>query len=509
MNVYSRARLGAGAVLLAAAPLAAQTPPPAAAPTASACTIDQTAPGQLALVSLSLTKASVAGGKPEDRAKNLRESVKRLTEKPQDYAKNEAERQFTLGRALMLYAEPLPGPVFTAPRGDVGYTTDKTQPVDLLAAADSAFTAAERARPECVATIAQYRSQQPWAKLANAAVTALNTQKADSAELYARQALVVNRSNPYPYVVLANVARMRKNSAGVLENSRQVIATAGTDTAYNEVRQRAYVDVGYYLGEQAKAAPAAQKAALSAEAAKAYRAYLAEAPNGSEAAAVQGQLAMLLSASGDTAAVASTYAPMLANPAAYSDIALAQAGLTAEQAKRTADAVKLYEASLQKNPNFRDVLYNLGSAYYDSKRYDAMAPVLTRLLAVDPNNPDNFLLKAYYHQGKINGLKAGPQRKLHTDSLVVWNTRSKSAPLVVRVEGFQRTDAQSSLKGSVENRGASAKTVAVTVEFLDKDGKVVATQRADVGAVAPKAKKSFTVTATAPGVAAYRYQPLS
>ena len=507
MNVSVRARAIVGAALLAAAPAAAATP---AAPASSACTIDQSAPGQLAVVSLSLTKASVTGAKPEDRAKNAREAVKRLTEKPDQYAKNEAERQFALGRALMLYAETMPGTAYTAPRGEVGYTTNKEQPVQLLAAADSAFTAVERARPECAATIAsQYRTQQPWAKLANSAVTALNAQQADSAELYAKQALVVNRANPYPFVVLANVARIRKDAAGVLANSRQVIATAGTDTSYNDVRQRAYIDVGYYLAEQAASAPAAQKTALNAEAAKAYRAYLAEAPNGADAAAVQGQLAMLLSASGDTAAVASTYAPMLANPAGFGDIALAQGGVTAERAKRTADAVKLYEASLQKNPNFRDVLYNLTSAYYDSKQYDKMAPTLARLLSIDPNNPDNFLLKAYYHQGKINGLKPGAARKLHTDSLVVWNTRSKSAPLAVRMAGFQRGDAQTTLTGAVENRGAAAKTVAVTVEFLDKDGKVVATQRADVGSVAPKQSKPFTVTATGAGVVAYRYQPLS
>ena len=47
------------------------------------------------------------------------------------------------------------------------------------------------------------------------------------------------------------------------------------------------------------------------------------------------------------------------------------------------------------------------------------------------------------------------------------------------------------------------------VEFFDKDGKVVATQRADVGSVAPKQSKTFTVSAEAPGVVAYRYQPVS
>jgi tetratricopeptide (TPR) repeat protein len=506
MNVSVRALTSMGAALLVTAPLAAQTPAPAGS---QACTVDQSAPGQLAVVSLSLTKAAVPGAKPEDRAKNAREAVKRLTEKPEQYSKNEAERQFALARALMLSAEALPGPVFTAKRGDVGFTSNKEQPVDLLAAADSAFTAVERARPECAATIAQYRATQPWAKLANSAVTALNTQKIDSAEVYAKQALVVNRSNPYPYVVLANVARTRNNNALVLENSRKVIATAGTDTTYNDIRQRAYIDVGYYLSEQAKAAPEAQKAALNAEAAKALRAYLAEAPNGPDAPAVQGQLALLLSASGDSAAVASTYPPMLANPAGFSDIALAQAGVTAEKAKRTADAVKLYEASLQKNPYFRDVLYNLTSAYYDAKQYDAMAPTLAKLLAIDPNNPDNFLLKAYYHQGKMNALKAGAAKKLHTDSLVVWNTRSKTAPVAVRVTGFQRGEAKSTLTGKVENRGAAAKPYALTIEFLDKDGKVVATQRADVGSVAPKQSKEFTVTADGPGVVAYRYQPLS
>ena len=505
MHVSARALAGAAATLWAAAPLVAQTPAPAPA---GACTIDQVAPGQLAVVSLSLTKAS-ASAKPEDRAKNVRDAVKRLTEKPAQFAANEPERQLALGRALMLYAEPLPGPVYTAKRGDVGFATEKEAQIDLLAAADSAFTAAERGRPGCTATVAQYRAQQPWLKLVNASVAAVNAQKADSAELYAKQALVVNRSNPFPYVVIANVARAKNNAAGVLENSRKVIETTGTDTTYNEIRQRAYVDVGYYTSEQAKTAPAAQKAALNAESVKALRAYLAEAPNGSEAPAVQAQLAMVLGATGDSAAVASTYAGMLANPEPYSDIALAQAGVTAERSKRLPDALKLYEASLKKNPYFRDVLYNLASAYYDAKQFDAMGPVVSRLLALDPNNPDNFLLKAYFHQGKMNAIKSGPTKKLHTDSLLAWNAKSKSAAVAVKVTGFERGAAKSTLTGTVENRGKAAKPYALTVEFIDKDGRVVATQRADVGSVAPKQAKPFTITADGPGVVAYRYQPLS
>jgi tetratricopeptide (TPR) repeat protein len=507
MNVSVRALAAASAALCAASGLMAQAAPaaPAAGP---ACTVDQQAPGQLAVVSLSLTKAT-ASSKPEDRAKNVRDAVKRLTEKPEQFKANEAERQFALGRALMLYAEPLPGPAYSTTRGEVGFTANKEATVDLLAAADTAFTAVERLRPECVATVAGYRAQQPWLKLVNDAVAALNAQKADSAEVLARRALVVNRSNPYPYVVLANVARTKENGAGLVENSRKVIETAGADTAYADVRQRAFIDVGYTLGEQAKAAPAAQKAALTAEAAKSYRAYLAEAPTGQDAPAVQASLAQLLAASGDSTAVAATYAAMLANPAAYSDVALAQAGVTAERAKRTPDAVKLYEASLQKNPYFRDVLYNLASAYYDTKQFEPMNGVLTRLLALDPNNPDNYLLKAYYHQGKMNALKTGAAKKLHTDSLVVWNGKSKSAPVAVKVTNFQRGDAKSTLTGTLENRGAAAKPYALTVEFLDKDGKVVATQRADVGSVAPKESKPFTVTADGPGVVAYRYAPLS
>jgi tetratricopeptide (TPR) repeat protein len=505
MHGAARALAGAAATLWGAAPLVAQTPTAGAA---QACTIDQAAPGALALPSLSLTKAA-ATTKAEDRAKNVRDAVKRLTEKPDQFKANEPERQFALGRAYMLYAEMLPGPQYVAKRSEVGFTSNKDATIDLLAAADSAFTAVDQARPSCVATVAQYRSQQPWVKLINAAVAAVNAQQADSAEMYAKQSLLVNRANPYPYVVLANVARVRKNEPGILENSRKIIEVAGTDTTYNDVRQRAYIDVGYLLSEQAKVAPAGQKAALNAEATKALRAYLAEAPNGADAPAVQAQLAGALAASGDTAAVASTYAAMLSNPAAYGDVALAQAGVTAERAKRTGDAVKLYEASLQKNPYFRDVLYNLASAYYDTKAYDQMGQVLTRLLALDPNNPDNFLLKAYYHQGKMNGIKSGPVKKLHTDSLLAWNTKSKSAPVAVKMTNFQRLETKSTLTGTVENRGAAAKPYVLTIEFLDKDGKVVATQRADVGSVAPKTSKPFTVSAEAPGVVAYRYQPLS
>jgi tetratricopeptide (TPR) repeat protein len=489
--------------LLALAGTAGAQQPAQQAAQPSACDVNQNSPKELATATFRLTQLA-AVAKPEDRAKTLRDVVKSLTEKKID---NVDGKNLLLGQALVAWSEQ-PGIGQTVKRGDLGFTTDKDATVDVLAAADTAFTAVETAKPGCKAQVATYRQQKAWLDLVNGALGALNANQLDSAQALATRSLVISRAAPYAYHVLANVAKAKKDMAAAKTNWAKVVETAGSDTVYNDVRRNAFVNLGLAAQEAAAAASGAEKTAKAQEAAKYYQRYLAEAGQSPDAPAVQAQLAQVLALTGDTAAVKAAYQDQLANPTKYNDIALAQAGVNAARANNAADAAKLFELALADNPNQRDALYNLGSTLYDSGQYDEMLPLIKRLLVVDPSNPQNYLLAAYAHQGLMKSTKAAKAKKLHTDSLLYYKEKSEKMPVAVTITSFQRLAAKTTLEGQIQHKGAAPKTYQVKVEFLDKAGNVVATQETSVGPVAKGETKSFSVSVDKGGIVAFRYAPL-
>ena len=490
--------LGAGVALggvLAAAPLTAQQ---------TACSIDETASKELAMVQLALGRGASSTISPPDRARSLRDAVKRLTDKPQE---NAAAKSLLLGRTLMLWATQ-PGIGTTATRGELGFSSGKDQRVEILAAADTAFTAVETAMPECRAVVAAAREAEPWLGTVQAALAALSASQLDSAEALARRSLVINRESPYAYHVLANVARQRKDTPAAIGYWQKAIETSRGDTSAAVVRQRAYYDLGVTASDAAMQGSGADRQARSKEAIEAFRAYLAEAPTSSDAPVVQTRLANLLTAVGDTSAVAAIYADQLANPTRYGDIALTQAGVIAWRANRVADAAKLYEAALAANPNQRDALSNLAATYHDLGRPADMLDVSKRLVTVDPSNPDNWLFFAYAYQGLARGTKDQKLVRAYTDSLLKYKAKSDSLPVKVSFTRFSREEAKTTLVASVENRSTAPKTYQLKVEFLDRAGNVVATQEASV-AVAPKESKQVTIAVDKGGIVGFRYSPLS
>ena len=82
-------------------------------------------------------------------------------------------------------------------------------------------------------------------------------------------------------------------------------------------------------------------------------------------------------------------------------------------------------------------------------------------------------------------------------------------PVVLRVTQFARGSARAVLNGEIENRGTAPKSFNLSLEFLDREGKVVATQEVPVEGVAPQSSKPFTVTVPQGGIVAFRYKPLA
>lgn len=499
-----KAFLIAAATIVVATPLVAQqtAPPAAQAATGPQCEIDQGRPQAVARSMLSLTRAQAAmkGGDP---TKDLKDIVTILTA-PNLKNENPVGRAFMLASAYVFLLEQ-PGIEAIMPRGSVGITTDPGTPIDLFAAADSAITIVEQTSPACATYMAAFRQQKAWLDVTNAAINALNANKLDSAELLANRSLKLERSSPYPYTVLAGVAKSRKNNAAVIEFAKKVVEKAGNDSAYADVKNRAIFEIASTQSDVALAATGAERQRLAREAIASWS-RLVDSRDNIEGTNAVAQLQKLYVAAGDSASLAKIYAPMLASPSKYSEGALLQAGVIASQIKRPADAATLFAGVVAANPYSRDGLNNLAASYLQAGDASKVIPIIDKLIALDPDNPDNYMLYAFTYAAKVKNLKDLKQQRIWNDSLVYWNSRSEKMPVKVLFTEFSRNNEGTTLAGEIENRGTTAKTYALAVEFLGPTGNVLFTETASVGPVAPKAKKTFRLRNAGTGVAGYRYK---
>lgn len=492
----------AAATIVGASTAFAQNPP--AAPAGPQCEIDQGKPQALARATLSLTRAQAAmkGGDP---TKDLKDVVATLNA-PNFKNENPVGRAYMLASAYIFLLEQ-PGIQGVTPRSAIGLTTDPTATIDLYAAADSAITIVENSSPACKTMMSAFRQQKPWLDVTNSAINALNAQKLDSAEIYARQSLTLDRNSPYAYTVLASVAKQRKNFPAMIEYSKQVVTTAGDDTTYADVKERAQYELASTLTDQVKSAPAAQKKALAQQAIAAWTALVGSKDNVEGTVAVR-NLQELYIAAGDSASLGKVYAPMIADPDKYSEGALLQAGVLASQFKRPDDASLLFKAVVKQNPYSRDALNNIAASLLQAGETEEATPYIDKLVALDPSNPDNYMLYAFTYVGKLKKKNDVKTTKLYNDSLVYWNSKAEKMPVKVSFTEFSRNSEGTTLAGTIENRGTTAKSYTLAVDFLGPDGNVLFTETANVGPVPPKGSKEFRIKNAKTGVAGYRYKPL-
>jgi tetratricopeptide (TPR) repeat protein len=483
----------------AAAPVAAQNPAKAAA------TCDPTAntKGDIARAQFSMTRAIAAADKGNP-TRDLQE-VLRLADNGTD---NPTARNYLRGEAYVLFLMQ-PNAVAVVPRSALGLTTNPSGTIDLYVAADSAFTIVEQASPECATVTTQWRQQKPWLNALNGAINALNAGKLDSAEMLAKRSLVLDRHAPYAYSVLGSIAQNRKNLPAANDYWKQALAAAGTDTIYADVRTKTMYEIASGASDRADAATGAAKRAAAREAIKPWQEYIAVANNDLLLADAIDNTARMYTEAGDSASVPAVYAPMLANPSKYGELSLVHAGVIATRNGRHADAIKLFDAALAQNPYSRDALNNLAATYIQNNQSPKAFPMIDRLIALDPSNPDNPLLYAFAYQGLYKGTKDKKLQKIYTDSLVYFNNKSENAKVKLGVNEFTRRPTETFLVGSIENRDKTPKTYTLTVEFLDKSGNVISTETATVGPVAPKASQTFRVKSDKGGVYGYRYKPIA
>ena len=459
--------------------------------------------GDIARAQFSMTRA-IAGADKGTSIRDLQDAL-RLVDNGTD---NPTARAFLRGEAYIIYLMQ-PNAQAIVPRSALGLTNNPTGTVDLYAAADSAFTIVETASPECATVIGQWRQQKPWLNTLNAAIGALNANKLDSAELLAKRALLLDRKAPYAYSVLASVAKNRQNWTAANDYWQQALKAAGTDTSYADVRAKTMYEVAAAASERADAATGAAKRTAARDAIKAWQEYIGAANNDLLLADAIDQSSHAYYAAGDSTSLPTLYAPILANPSKYGELTLVHAGVIATRSGHASDAQKMFEAALALNPYSRDAVNNLAATYIQNNQYSKAFPLIDKLIAMDPNNPDNPLLYAFAYQGLYKGTKDKKLQKIYTDSLVYFNNKSENAPVKVAVTEFSRRAEGTVLSGTIENRGTTSKTYTLTVDLLDKNGTVISTETATVGPVAPKSSGRFQITSTKGGVYGYRYKPVA
>ena len=265
-NKHSLARFAAAVTttIVFAAPAVAQNPAAAPAPSGPTCEIDNGRPQAIARATFSMARAQSAArsGNP---SKDLHDVISLDEHAGTTKNENPVGRAYILGQAYILLLDQ-PGVTPITTRSSIGLTTDPTGTIDLFAAADSAWRIVEASSPGCASVGQQWRQQKPWLSVTNAAINALNANKLDSAEYYAKRALILDRTAPYAYSVLASVAKSKKDYPTATEYWKKTLAAVGTDTAFNDVRDRTLYDVAYASADRAGAATGAEKKTLARDA---------------------------------------------------------------------------------------------------------------------------------------------------------------------------------------------------------------------------------------------------
>jgi tetratricopeptide (TPR) repeat protein len=398
-------------------------------------------------------------------------------------------------------------------RADVGLTTNPDATINLLAAADTAFEFVEKQKPECAAETEKWRKQR-WVPLINTAGQLINEDMLDSAQTLLQAANTIFDASPIPYYYMAMVAQKRGDLAAAAGHYQGALAAASKEAAAKDsnvarIRRQSLFNSAVLMQQRADSLQGDAKKQMLATAAEGFRTYLAENPNDPNAPQAQSALARALGSAGDTAAVASIYSDMLANPAKYTDIQLFEAGTGAFRANRRQESIQLFTSGLEKNPYHRDALFNLANAYFATDQPDQMLEVTRRLVEVDPSNPDNWRLMAGAWQIKSKQVKDDKTKRALTDSILKNLAKEKDLPARVTFSTFRHEGAKHTLRGTIENRTDKQVTYSLKVEFLDAQGNVVATKTAEVGPVAPKGRQDFSVEVNQTGVVAYRYAPVT
>ncbi|HWZ59054.1 MAG TPA: FxLYD domain-containing protein [Gemmatimonadaceae bacterium] len=470
------------------------------------CSIDDNQPSEVLSAKLYMTKAKDASADTAAQTKDYQGAVAQLTGKNAKI-NNVAGRDYVLAQAYVgLLNRPNASPVGS--KGSFGFKDDPTSQIDLVAALDttvSGLSAALTAKPECKDVTRNLR-EQVYVPLVNRGITQLNAKQPDSAAALATRASQVYPEGPYSYYILATVALQKKDPTTASAQYQKTIDAVGSDTAYTKLKLEVYYNQGVVYQQMAAAATGPDKAAFAKKAMASFKQVVDANPGDANAKA---GYAAALAASGDTAALVSSYGDRLANPSKYTALELFQSGITAAQANHIKDADSLFTLGLVKNPYFPDAVLYVANNAFNNKQIDKLTPLARRLLDLTPNNTEAYRLTAGAFQLRSKGDKTPAAQRSDADSTLKYYQKYKEMPIEVSITQFAVDSNATTMAGNVANRGTAPKSVSLTFQLLDTNGSVVATQAVPAMTVAPGGSQAFSFKATGTGIAGYKYAPVN
>jgi tetratricopeptide (TPR) repeat protein len=161
------------------------------------------------------------------------------------------------------------------------------------------------------------------------------------------------------------------------------------------------------------------------------------------------------------------------------------------------EAVALLRVADERNPYMQPTLATLARIHYELRDREKLTGVVQRLLEIDPMNPQTVRLMA-----------AAWDLAGEPDSVTKYVELATSGRGIgVTVTQFLPSATSAMVNGTVVNVSDGPTTPAVLVfEFLDTSGTVLATTTAEIPALDPRQRSSFTARTDVEGAAAWRYR---
>src|SRR6266581_4001625 len=410
------------------------------------------------------------------------------------------------------------------------------------AGADSALARALALAPQCKQDIDGYR-RRLWATTLNAGLAAWQGGKEESAVALFGLAARLAPANPKAFVALAGLYAGKENYDSALVYYRRTAEAAGTDTAFAKDKREALGNAARILVGRAQTDAAAQHYArlrasvdsidrglesdstilarltASSQSRKARGRRLSPADqqtftrdsSGRAQAVAQARVArvaLLQQMAADSGKLQAAFAPAISALqdylAAYPgelDAATSLATLYA-QSGRAAAAAAVFDSVAARAQSFDpEELFTAGQRLMSQRWYRAGARALAvaqRLVQLDPLNRSSIKLLAAAWD--LRGRRDSTLRYLaQADSLLA---------VEVTVSSFVPDSGGAAVTLLATNlRPAPSKPFRLTVEFLDPQGKPVASETRDVPAILPQENQQIDLKVSGKGIAGWRYRP--
>src|SRR5579862_872669 len=299
---------------------------------APACNIETMSPSSLGLAYLQRQKV-VAAKSPEEAKKAISDAMKALFDDKNK--SNPMGRDFMLAQFYVFAAEY--GEVQT--RGALGIPGDKNANVDLITGADSLFSIIEKAQPACTSETAQWREYKPYQALTSAAYAMIKVKNTDSADKLVKRAQLLSRNGAQVYDILWRVAQQKGDETGQITNLQLAADKLIGDTLNGSVRANFLFNLGRIQQDFAsKKTDKAAQSELQHGAVKAYMSLIKEFPQAEETPFALSGISQAATATGDTSLAVGVVEMIKGATDKYSDVTLAQAGVVATRANKSADA---------------------------------------------------------------------------------------------------------------------------------------------------------------------------